>query len=395
MKIATVVGARPQFIKAAVVSHALRKKHTEVLIHTGQHFDYNMSEQFFKELDIPTPDYNLGISGGTHAQMTGNMMIAIEEVLQKEQPDWLLVYGDTNSTLAAALAAAKLHIPICHVEAGARVHSMTNPEEINRICTDHVSSLLLVCTESGIVEAKKEGLDEKAHLVGDPMYDAFVEYSGKIDPGELKLVPLKGTGTTVHTDNQSQRQLSGNVVSTERMKQNSATGQHSQEESTLPAHYYYLTCHREENTRNDSDLNEILRAMNSLDALTVYPVHPRNKERALRLKELHGYDNLILTEPVGYLESTCLVKHAEAVVTDSGGLQREAFFAGKKCVTVLDFVAWPETMVDGRNTLSRPDTEQIVAILKEPQTIDPSYQPFGDGYSARKIVQELECHIKP
>ena len=157
MKVATIVGARPQFIKAAVVSHELRKKHQQILVHTGQHFDYNMSEQFFQELDIPTPDYNLGISGGTHAQMTGRMMIAIEEVLQKECPDWLLVYGDTNSTLAAALAAAKLHIPVCHVEAGARVHSMTNPEELNRICTDHVSSLLLASTKSGFDEIWRLG----------------------------------------------------------------------------------------------------------------------------------------------------------------------------------------------------------------------------------------------
>ena len=181
MKILTVVGARPQFIKAAVVSHVLRKKHQEILVHTGQHFDYNMSEQFFNELDIPEPDYNLGISGGTHAQMTGRMMIAIEEVLIKEQPDWLLVYGDTNSTLAAALAAAKLHIPVCHVEAGARVHNMTNPEEINRICTDHVSSLLLASTQSSYDEMAKEGLQEKGILVGDPMYDAFMEYSNKVN----------------------------------------------------------------------------------------------------------------------------------------------------------------------------------------------------------------------
>ncbi|WP_280101268.1 UDP-N-acetyl glucosamine 2-epimerase [Anaerococcus obesiensis] len=155
MKILTVVGARPQFIKAAVVSHELRKKYTEILVHTGQHYDYNMSEKFFEELDIPKPNYNLGISGGSHAEMTGKMMIEIEKVLEKESPDYLLVYGDTNSTLAAALSAAKLHIPVCHVEAGARTHSMTNPEEINRICTDHVSSLLLASTKSGYDELKK------------------------------------------------------------------------------------------------------------------------------------------------------------------------------------------------------------------------------------------------
>ena len=176
MKIVTIVGARPQFIKAAVVSDVLRKKHKEVLVHTGQHFDYNMSQTFFEELGIPEPDYNLGISGGSHAQMTGKMMIAIEEVLLKEKPDWLLLYGDTNSTLAAALAAAKLYIPICHVEAGNRAHGNTDPEEINRVCTDHLSSLLLACTPNCYNEMKKEGIIDKAQLVGDPMYDAFLKY---------------------------------------------------------------------------------------------------------------------------------------------------------------------------------------------------------------------------
>ena len=163
MKIMTVVGARPQFIKAAVVSHELRKKHTEILVHTGQHFDHNMSGQFFEELNIPNPDYNLGISGGSHAEMTGKMMVEIEKVLLKEKPEWLLLYGDTNSTLAAALAAVKLHIPICHVEAGTRTHSKTNPEEINRICTDHVSTLLLASTQSGMDEMKKEEIG-RAHV---------------------------------------------------------------------------------------------------------------------------------------------------------------------------------------------------------------------------------------
>lgn len=354
MKVVTVVGARPQFIKAAVVSHVLRKKHHEVLVHTGQHFDYNMSETFFKELDIPDPDYNLGISGGTHAQMTGRMMMAIEEVLIKEKPDWLLVYGDTNSTLAAALAAAKLHIPVCHVEAGIRTRSRTNPEEINRVCTDHVSSLLLASTQSGYDEMASEGLREKGILVGDPMYDAFLEYSNRLSVNEIELQLLAG-GT-----------------------------------ATVPSEFYYLTCHREENTGDDNDLLEIFRAMEMLDAPTIYPVHPRNKERALRLFGSGGYTKLILTEPVGYLESACLVKNAKKIVTDSGGLQREAFFAGKKCVTILNFVCWPETMVSGRNELSYPIAEEIVAKLGNPQTVDANYQPFGDGYAAEKIVQALE-----
>jgi len=357
MKVVTVVGARPQFIKAAVVSHVLRKKHQEVLVHTGQHFDYNMSEQFFKELDIPKPDYNLGISGGTHAQMTGRMMIAIEEVLMKEQPDWLLVYGDTNSTLAAALAAAKLHIPVCHVEAGARTHSMTNPEEINRICTDHVSSLLLASTKSGYDEMAKEGLQSKGELVGDPMFDAFVEYSNKLKPEEIELQLLNG----------------GQAV--------------------VPNEFYYLTCHREENTNDDKDLLEIFKATEMLDAPTIYPVHPRNKKRALRLYEQNCFTKLILTEPVGYLESACLVKNAKKIITDSGGLQREAFYAGKKCVTILNFVCWPETMVDGRNELSRPVAEEIVEKLSHSQRIDEGYQPFGNGHSAELIVNSMENHF--
>ena len=354
MKVLTVVGARPQFIKAAVVSHVLRKRHQEVLVHTGQHFDYNMSEQFFEELDIPDPDYNLGISGGSHAQMTGRMMIAIEEVLIKEAPDWLLVYGDTNSTLAAALAAAKLHIPICHVEAGARTHSMTNPEELNRICTDHLSTLLLACTKSSFDEMAKEGIQDRGILVGDPMYDAFVEYSNKLQLKDIRLSLLNG-GT-----------------------------------AGVPEDFYYMTCHREENTADDKDLLEILKAADMLDASVIYPVHPRNKQRALRLQEQHGLNNVVLAEPVGYLESACLVRNAKKIVTDSGGLQREAFYAGRKCVTILDFVVWPETMVDGRNELSHPVAEEIVEKLSHEQYIDENYLPFGDGHSAERIVSALE-----
>lgn len=354
MKVVTVVGARPQFIKAAVVSHELRKRHTELLIHTGQHFDYNMSGQFFEELDIPKPDYNLGISGGSHAEMTGKMMIGIEEVLLKKRPDWLLLYGDTNSTLAAALVAAKLHIPICHVEAGARTHSMTNPEEINRICTDHISMLLLASTQSSMAELEKEGLSDRGYMVGDPMYDAFIEYNSRKTIDKIELKKLEG----------------GNVK--------------------VPKEYYYLTCHREENTKDDKDLTEIFIAMERLDKQVIYPVHPRNKERAIQIKKKHGFKNLILAEPVGYLDSICLVNHANKVVTDSGGLQREAFFAGKKCVTILDFVVWPETMVGGRNVLARPVSEDIVKKLSEPQIIDKSYTPFGDGHAAEKIVEKLE-----
>ena len=286
--------------------------------------------------------------------MTAKMLVGIEEILVKEKPEALLVYGDTNSTLAAALAAVKLHIPVCHVEAGARTHSVTNPEEINRICTDHVSRLLLASTKSGYDEMAKEGLQEKGCLVGDPMYDAFIEYSNKLKVTEIELQLLQGGCVKV------------------------------------PKEFYYLTCHREENTNNDKDLLEIFKATDMLDAPTIYPVHPRNKQRAIRLAGENSFKNLILSEPVGYLESVCLVKNAKKIVTDSGGLQREAFFAGRKCVTILDFVCWPETMVDNRNELSRPNADEIVEKLNHIQTVDAKYLPFGDGHSADHIVEAIE-----
>ncbi len=352
MKIVTVVGARPQFIKAAAVSHELRKKYTEILVHTGQHYDYNMSEQFFDELNIPKPDYNLGLSGGTHAQMTGRMMIGIEEVLEEERPDWLLVYGDTNSTLAAALAAAKLHIPICHVESGTRTHNMANPEEINRICTDHVSTLLFACTENDIRELKREGLESKAMLVGDPMYDAFILYSGRLKIENIALSLMDGSN------------------------------------AKLPQKFYYLTCHREENT-SDEKLTEILSAMEVLDYPVIYPVHPRNDVRIKRINRQKNFQNTIFAKPVGYLESICMVRNAEKIITDSGGLQREAFFAGKQCVTVLNHVTWEATMVGNRNQLVKPEKKDILEKLSAMQEVDENYHPFGDGHAAIKIVNAI------
>lgn len=358
-KICTVVGARPQFIKLAVVSRVLRKEFQEVLIHTGQHYDYNMSDVFFEEMEIPKPDYNLGISGGTHGQMTGQMLIKLEEVFLKEQPDMVLLFGDTNSTMAAALAAVKLHIPVCHVESGGRLGTLDNPEEVNRIVTDHVSALHLVCTESGMDFLAKEGLSASAHLVGDPMYDAFRYYSESLDGSELKGI----------------RDFAGNCVK-------------------LPEHFYYLTCHRQENTDTDEKLDQILQAMEALDAPVVYPVHPRNHQRAERLCRMHGYRNTILTLPVGYKSSISLVNKAKKIVTDSGGLQREAFFGGKPCVTVINWVAWPETMLNNCNQLAKPDKEDILRKLNVTVKFDPDYQPFGDGHSAEKIVEKVKEFLR-
>ncbi len=357
-KICTVVGARPQFIKLAVVSRVLRKEFQEVLIHTGQHYDYNMSDVFFEEMGIPHPDYNLGISGGNHGAMTGQMLAAIEEVLIKEQPDMLLVFGDTNSTMAAALAAVKLHIPVCHVEAGNRLGTYDNPEEVNRIVTDHVSTLHLVCTPSGVEFLKKEGFDSSVHLVGDPMYDAFCYYSETLSGNELDEL----------------QDFNGNAV-------------------TLPERFYYMTCHRQENTDTDEKLDAIFSAMEELDDPVVYPVHPRNRARAERLAQQKGYKNIILTQPVGYKASVALVNRAQKIVTDSGGLQREAFYAKKQCVTIFDFVAWPETMKDNCNQLAKPDKQDILNKLNTPITFDPAYQPFGDGHSAEKIVALIKQYF--
>ncbi len=350
MKILTIVGARPQFIKAASGSRALRKQHQEILVHTGQHHDENMSDVFFREMEIPTPDYNLGIAGGTHGEMTGRMLIELEKVLLKERPDAVLLYGDTNSTLAGALAAVKLHIPVIHVEAGNRLGTLDNPEEVNRICTDHCSTLLFCATQDSKDKLERENLGDRAHVVGNIMYDSFLHFANR-------------PWTNPHIIG-----LDGKAV-------------------TVPKDFYYMTCHRQENTYSDEPLTEILSAMDSLDAPTIYAVHPRNHDRAMRVVAENGFRNIILTEPVQYSDSVQLVSRAKKVVTDSGGLQCEAFYAGVQCVLVMDYVVWPETMVDNRNQLAKPNREDILTKLSKQQYVDPSYQPFGDGHAAEKISE--------
>lgn len=353
MKIVTVVGARPQFIKAAAGSYELRKYHQEILVHTGQHFDNNMSTVFFEEMGIPTPDYNLGVSGGTHAQMTAKMLVGIEGILLEEKPDALLVYGDTNSTLAAALAAVKLRIPVIHVEAGNRLGTLNNPEEVNRITTDHLSILDLCATEDALEKLKREGLGNRSYCVGNIMYDSFLHFAER------------------SWDNSNILDLYGNRIN-------------------VPPEYYYMTCHRQENTYSDDPLTEILLAMNSLDNPTIYSVHPRNREQAKRIVDEKGFRNIILTQPVSYSDSVHLTKNAKKIVTDSGGLQCEAFFAGVQCVFVLDYVVWPETMVGKRNQLARAEHNDILEKLAEQQIIDPEYRPFGDGHAAEKICDIID-----
>ncbi|MST96846.1 UDP-N-acetylglucosamine 2-epimerase (non-hydrolyzing) [Victivallaceae bacterium BBE-744-WT-12] len=350
MRIITIVGARPQFIKAAILSRALRGCHEEILIHTGQHFDANMSTVFFDELEISAPKYNLGISGETHGVMTGKMLIAIEEVLVRERPDAVLLYGDTNSTVAGALAAVKLRIPLIHVEAGNRLGTLDNPEEVNRITTDHLSTLLFCASDSAKSFLDREGLGARAYTVGNVMYDAFL-YFGK-RAAEQKRTPVDYNSMPI----------------------------------TMPDRYCYLTCHRAENT-SDEALTEIFRAVSSLDYPTIYPVHPRNRERALRIGK--SFPKVILIPPVGYLESVRLTGQAERIVTDSGGLQCEAFYAGVPCVTVFHHVVWPETLAGNRNQMAPPVAAEIMKKFTVVPHIDPEYRPFGDGHACQKIVKIL------
>lgn len=312
-----------------------------------------MSAVFFREMGIPEPDYNLGISGDTHAQMTAKMMTDIEEILLKEKPDALLVYGDTNSTLAAALAAVKVQIPVLQVEAGNRLGTLDNPEEVNRTLTDHCSSLLFCATEDALSKLKAEGLGDKSYCVGNIMYDSFLHFANQ-EWKEPKIIDFDGNKVEI------------------------------------PRRYYYMTCHRQENTYSDEPLTEILAAMESLDAPTIYPVHPRNRERALRICQKESFKNVILTQPVGYLDSVHLVKNALKIVTDSGGLQCEAFYAQKQCVFILDYMVWPETMVGNRNQLAKPNRKDIIEKLNKEQVIDPAYQPFGNGHAAEKICQIIK-----
>lgn len=352
MKIITVVGARPQFIKSAMGSRALRKFHNEILVHTGQHFDNNMSDVFFDELKIPKPKYNLGVSGGTHAEMTAKMMIEIERLLISEKPDALLIYGDTNSTLASSLASSKLHIPIFHVEAGNRLGDLYNPEEINRIVADHLSTLRFAATEEAYTNLVKENLSNNSYVVGNIMFDAYLEFTKE----------KCNFSSIVDFDDKH---------------------------INIPSDYYYMTCHREENTKNDKTITQILSAMNELDIKTIYPVHPRNQKVVLEICRENKFDNIVLIKPVGYIESINLTKNAKKIVTDSGGLQCEAFYAGVQCITVYDKVIWPETMVDNRNQLAKPDKNDILEKLSKEQKIDSNYKPFGDGHSADKIVKHI------
>lgn len=348
MKIITIIGARPQFIKAAAVSKELRINNTEKIIHTGQHYDSNMSQVFFEELNIPMPDYNLNIGSGSHGFQTGNMLIKIEEILQEEKPDCILVYGDTNSTLAGALAASKLLIPVAHVEAGLRSFNMKMPEEQNRILTDHISTYLFAPTEAAVENLSKEGITNNVYNVGDVMYDAVLHFS--------KLA-LKKT----------------NVLN---------------ELNLNRGEYILATIHRAENTNDVNRLKNIVESFNEYNGEIVIPLHPRTR-KYIKDYGLKFGDNVKIIEPIGYLEMLVLEMMSQKIVTDSGGLQKEAFFAKKPCITLRDETEWVETVENGWNVLVGTDKNKISDALNNFIPLYPQKNYFGDGKAAKKISEIL------
>lgn len=349
MKIVTIVGARPQFIKCAPVSRALRAEHTEVLVHTGQHYDANMSDVFFSELSIPAPDYNLGIGSGPQGEQTGRMLAAIEEVLLREEPDLVLVYGDTNSTLAGALAAVKLHIPVAHVEAGLRSFDRSMPEEVNRIVTDHVSDLLFCPTQTAVDNLAAEGITTGVHLTGDVMVDALLYNAGIAEESSKVLKDL----------------------------------------GIVEGEYSVATVHRASNTDAEKNLRSIVDAFGEIDGPIVFPAHPRTVKY---LKEYDLYEhlpeNIRLTEPLAYLDMLHLMRHAGVILTDSGGVQKEAYILKVPCVTLRENTEWVETLEDGWNVLVGVDGEKIVAMARQPAP-DAAQQKdqFGEGKSAVEICE--------
>jgi UDP-GlcNAc3NAcA epimerase len=361
MKVVTVVGARPQFVKAATVSAAIvqgRESHDiqEVLVHTGQHYDPNMSQVFFDQLRVPRPKYNLAVGSGQHGAMTGKMLAAVEQILLDEKPDWLLVYGDTNSTLAGALAAAKLHVPVCHVEAGLRSFDKRMPEEVNRILTDHVSSLLLCPTRTATTNLANEGIRHGVHHVGDVMYDAA-----------LMFAAVAGSAADV---------LSRYGVESKR--------------------FLLATVHRAENTDDAERLRGILSGLSavaSAEQPLVLPLHPRTRATLSRtgLESLiTGNPALKTFEPVSFLDMIALEQHAKLVLTDSGGVQKEAYFHGVPCITLRDETEWVETVEAGWNQLVGADAERIqsaVQLARPGRSIDE----YGDGKAAYRVVELLRA----
>lgn len=360
-KIITIIGARPQFIKAAMVSKALDKTFEEVIIHTGQHYDKNMSEIFFNQLEIPKPKYNLNVGSGSHGKQTGEMLAKIEAVLLQEKPDFVMVYGDTNSTLAGALAASKLLIPVIHVEAGLRSYNQNMPEEQNRVLTDHISQILICPTDTAVENLKKEGITENVYQTGDVMCDSVLYYSKlatqKINPQKLQLTGIY--------------------------------------ENRPIQNWYLATIHRAENTMDDTNLTNILAAFEELKVPVVFPVHPRIRTIVDALMTKNHYQNIYFVEPVDYLTMLYLTQNAQKVVTDSGGLQKECYILDTPCITIRDQTEWVETLKNGYNILTKPEKCALVEKIRQAKINqnEEKINYYGDGKAAIKINRILQKNV--
>ncbi|AKB30502.1 UDP-N-acetylglucosamine 2-epimerase [Methanosarcina siciliae T4/M] len=352
MKVTSILGVRPQFVKSSVVSRELRKKHEEILIHTGQHYDYQMNKVFFEQLNIPEPDYLLDIGSGSHGYQTGEMLKKIEEVLVKEKPDIVLTYGDTNSTLAGALAASKLHIKTAHVESGLRSFDKSMPEEINRTVTDHCSDILFCPTMTAVENLKKEGIEENVYLTGDVMVDSLL-YNREIAENKSTIINYLGIKSKG---------------------------------------YLIATIHRASNTDNEENLKNIVDAFSELNETIIFPLHPRTEKF---LKKYGLYDRLkssvSLIQPLGFLEFIKLMDHAKMILTDSGGVQKEAYVLKVPCVTLRENTEWVETINDGWNVLVGADKERILETVNSfSPSLNTHCNRFGNGTASANIVSILK-----
>ncbi len=351
MRIITIIGARPQFVKAAPVSRALRKSHTEVLVHTGQHYDHDMSGAFFDELGIPKPDYLLGVGSGNHGAQTGRMLEQIENVLLKERPDAVMVYGDTNSTLAGALAATKIGIPVVHVEAGLRSFDMRMPEEINRVLTDRVSSLLLCPSSIAVNHLRSEGITNGVHIVGDVMFDAL-----------LHAMELSKSDVGHH---------------------------HGSKQLHIKEPYVLATVHRAENTDDAARLGSILKSFGGIGYTVILPLHPRTRA-VIDREEISIPSNVKVVEPLSYVALANILAKAKFVLTDSGGLQKEAYWLKVPCITLRESTEWSETVSSGWNRLVGADADRIAAAAASVNTPDRHEQLYGAPGAAERVVKQIE-----
>ena len=365
MKIVTIIGARPQFIKAAIFSAMLKETDEEIIIHTGQHYDNNMSDIFFQELNLPKPKYNLSVGSSSHGKQTGQMLEKIEQILIYEQPQGVLVYGDTNSTLAGALAASKLLLPIFHVEAGLRSYNKNMPEEQNRVLTDHLSDLLLCPTKNSVRNLQLEGITNGVFYTGDIMYDAVLRYSDYASKKYSDFLWFDKVGLS-------------DIF----------------EKAIRNRDYFLATVHRAENTDDENKIRIVLNALNMLSSPVIFPIHPRTRKivekLGLVLKNIHFID------PVGYLLMLFLTKNAKMVITDSGGVQKEAYLLKTPCTTLREETEWIETISHESNVLCKIEEKEIILkstrVVKKENFMESN--PFGDGKSAVYIYETIKRRLE-